>query len=96
MTETTHNVTDDSLVVRQITQYQFTWRAGDDNAPGTHVLQLVLDEGAFEEVLTVDPVDSLALQLKLASSASAFYDQRNRSIVTNVVPVGAGIVLAAS
>lgn len=96
MTQSTHNVTDDSLVVRQITQYQFTWQAGGDNEPGTHVLQLVLDEGAFEEVLTVDPVDSLALQLKLASATSAYFDKRTRSIVTNVVPVGAGLVIAAS
>lgn len=95
MTENTERVTDDSLVVRQITQYQFTWRAGEANEPGTHVLQLVLDEGAFEEVLTVNPVDSLALQLKLASATSAYYDKRTRSIVTNVVPVGAGIAAVA-
>lgn len=40
VTASAHNVTDDSLVVRQITQYQFTWYAGNGNEPGTHVLQL--------------------------------------------------------
>lgn len=96
MTETTQPVTDDSLIVRQITHFQFTWRAGDANGPGTHVLQLVLDEGATEEVLTLDAIDSLALQLRLASSTSAYYDKRTRSVITNTAPVGAGIALAAA
>lgn len=96
MTQSTDRITDDDLIVRQITQYQFTWRAGDSNEPGTHTLQLVLDEGAFEEVLTVESVDSVALQIKLASATSAYYDKRTRSIITNVTPVGAGLAAVAS
>ena len=48
-------VTDDSIQVRQLSHYQFTWVAGEANAPGTWTLQLVLDQGAWEEVLTLDP-----------------------------------------
>jgi hypothetical protein len=48
-------VTDDSIKVRQLTHYQFSWVAGDRGKPGTYTLQLVLDEGAWEEVLTWTP-----------------------------------------
>jgi hypothetical protein len=51
-------VTDDSIKVRQLTHYQFSWVAGDPGKPGTYTLQLVLDEGAWEEVLTLDPDDA--------------------------------------
>ena len=39
-------LTDDSIKVRQLSQYQFSWVAGEANQPGTWTLQLVLDEGA--------------------------------------------------
>ena len=94
MTETQQPVTDDSLKIRQITHYQFSWRAGEAGQGGTHVLQLVLDQGAWEEVLTLDGLDSLALQVKLATSASAYYDVQRRAVITNVVPVGAGLAAA--
>ena len=97
MTEVTQQpVTDDAIVVRQITHYQFSWTAAGPGEQGTHVVQLVLDEGATEEVLTLQPVDSLALQIKLATSVSAFYDTQRRTVTTNVVPVGAGLAAALS
>ena len=39
-------ITDDSLRVRQLTHYQFSWIAGESGEPGMWTLQLVLDEGA--------------------------------------------------
>ena len=39
-------LSDDSIQVRQLSHYQFTWIAGKANAPGTWTLQLVLDQGA--------------------------------------------------
>jgi hypothetical protein len=39
--------TEDSIKVRQLTHYQFSWVAGDPGKPGTYTLQLVLDEGAW-------------------------------------------------
>ena len=90
----TQPVTDDSIVVRQITHFQFSWTAGEPGQGGTHVVQLVLDQGAFEEVLTLDPIDSFALQLKLAASPTAFYDKRTRTVVTPTTPVGAGLAAA--
>ena len=41
-------MTDDSLRVRQLTHYQFSWTAGEGGQDGIWTLQLVLDEGAWE------------------------------------------------
>ncbi len=38
-------VTDDSLKVRQLSHYQFSWVAGEPGKNGTYTLQLVLDQG---------------------------------------------------
>ena len=51
-------VTDDSIKVRQLTHYQFSWVFGEPAEEGTFTLQLVLDQGAWEEVLTVDSDDA--------------------------------------
>lgn len=88
---------DDTIRVRQITHFQFTWVAAQDpGEQGTHLLQLVLDQGATEEVLTLSPFDSLALQFKLASSISAFYDVNNRTVSFDTAPTGAGLIAAAA
>ena len=61
-------ITDDSIQVRQLSHYQFSWVAGDAGKAGTWTLQLVLDEGAWEEVLTVDADDADNLQDMLVRS----------------------------
>ena len=48
-------ITDDSIKVRQLSHYQFSWIAGDAGKPGLWTLQLVLDEGAWEEVRPSTP-----------------------------------------
>ena len=97
MTDVQQAVTDDSITVRQITHFQFTWVASQDaGEQGTHILQLVLDQGAREEVLTPSPIDALALQVKLSTSRAAFYDVRTRTVSTTNTPVGAGLFLAAA
>jgi hypothetical protein len=62
-------VTDDSLKVRQLTHYQFTWVAAQPGEKGTFTLQLVLDQGAWEEVLTVDADDAEVLRELLRGAA---------------------------
>ncbi len=39
-------LTDDSIRVRQLSHYQFSWVAGEAGEDGTWTLQLVLDQGA--------------------------------------------------
>jgi len=81
-------VTDDSIQVRQLSHYQFTWVAGEPAAPGTWTLQLVLDQGAWEEVLTIDPDDADNLQDMLSTASVVHYDVRRRTLMFGTTPVG--------
>jgi hypothetical protein len=81
-------LTDDSIQVRQLSHYQFSWVAGEANSPGTWTLQLVLDEGAWEEVLTLDPDDADNLQALLATAKIVFFDVRRRALLFGTTAVG--------
>jgi hypothetical protein len=81
-------VTDDSIQVRQLSHYQFSWVAGEPGQEGTFTLQFVLDEGAWEEVVTVDAEDAEVLQGLLKRSKSVFYDVGRRTLMFGTTPVG--------
>jgi hypothetical protein len=74
-------VTDDSIKVRQLTHYQFSWVAGKPAEPGTYTLQLVLDGGAWEEVLTLDPDDADNLQDLLEDTDTVHYEVERRVLM---------------
>ena len=86
-------VTDDSLRVRQVTHYQFSWIAGEPGKPGTYTLQLVLDQGAWEEVLTLDPDDADNLQDLLGNTGTVSYDIERRVLMFGVTPTGSQPVI---
>lgn len=81
-------MTDDSLQVRQLSHYQFSWTAGESGQPGIYTLQLVLDQGAWEEVLTLDPDDADNLQDLLTNTSQVFYDVKRRVLMFGVTKVG--------
>lgn len=81
-------VTDDSIKVRQLSHYQFSWTAGEAGQPGTYTLQLVLDQGAWEEVLTLDPDDADNLQDLLTNTEVVHYDVARRVLLFGVTKVG--------
>ncbi len=81
-------MTDDSIQVRQLSHYQFSWIAGDAGQPGTYTLQLVLDQGAWEEVLTLDPDDADNLQDLLSTADTVYYDVRRRTLMFGTTRVG--------
>ncbi len=81
-------VTDDSIKVRQLSHYQFSWVAGEPGKPGTYTLQLVLDQGAWEEVLTLDPDDADNLQDLLTSATVVHFDVARRVLLFGTTPVG--------
>jgi hypothetical protein len=82
-------VTDDSIQVRQLSHYQFTWVAGEPGQTGTYTLQLVLDQGAWEEVLTVSADDADNLQDLLVAQDTVHYDIRRRVLMFGVRKPGA-------
>ena len=59
MAEVPQPVNDNTLTVRQLTHYQFSYVPGEAGADGTFTLQLVLDQGAWEEVITVPSEDGI-------------------------------------
>ena len=81
-------MTDDSLRVRQVTHYQFSWTAADGGESGVWTLQLVLDEGAWEEVLTVSPEDADNLQDVFTNTSKVFYDIDRRVLMFGVTKAG--------
>ena len=81
-------VTDDTIQVRQVNHYQFTWVAGEVEAPGTWTLQLVLDQGAWEEVVTVNAEDADVLQDLLSTAGSVYYDVARQTLMFGTTAVG--------
>jgi hypothetical protein len=81
-------VTDDSIKVRQVNHYQFSWVAQEPGARGVLTLQLVLDQGAWEEVLTVDADDADVLQRLLATSRTVSFDVGRRVLMFGTTAVG--------
>jgi hypothetical protein len=83
----TQPVTDDSIRVRQLSHYQFSWIAQEPGAPGVFTLQLVLDQGAWEEVVTISSEDADALQDLLRDSKVVHYDVGRRVLMFGTTPV---------
>ena len=84
-------LTDNSVKVRQLSHYQFSWVAGEPGQPGTYTLQLVLDQGAWEEVLTLDPDDADNLQDLLKNTGTVHYDIECRVLMFGVTVTDGGI-----
>ena len=89
MTNVPQPLTDDSITVRQLSHYQFSWVAGEAGQDGTWTLQLVLDQGAWEEVLTISGEDADNLQDLLTSASIVYYDVSRRVLMFGTTKVGA-------
>ena len=74
-------LTDDAIKVRQVSHYQFSWVAGEPQSDGVFTLQLVLDEGAWEEVLTATAEDAEVLQGLLKHAKAVYYDIERRTLM---------------
>jgi hypothetical protein len=81
-------VTDDSIRVRHLSHYQFSWVAQEPGQPGVFTLQLVLDQGAWEEVLTVSAEDAEVLQGLLRKQEDVAYDVSRRVLMFGTTRVG--------
>ena len=88
VTQVNQPVTDDSIRVRELSHYQFSWVAQEPGENGVLTLQLVLDQGAWEEVLTVDVEDAKVLRNLLAADGRVRYDVGRRVLIFGTQPVG--------
>lgn len=87
MTDLPQPVTDDTIKIRQLSHYQFSWVAGEPGENGAYTLQLVLDQGAWEEVLTLTADDADALQDMLRDSSPVYYDVTRRTLMFGTTAV---------
>ena len=87
-TDVRQPVTDDSIRVRHLSHYQFSWVAQEPGEEGVWTLQLVLDQGAWEEVLTLDADDVDVLQELLRHAHDVAYDVGRRVLMVGTTPVG--------
>jgi hypothetical protein len=81
-------MTDDSVRVRQVSHYQFSWVAQEPGGSGVLTLQLVLDQGAWEEVVTVHVQDAKVLRNLLAAHDTVHYDLGRRTLMFGTTSVG--------
>ncbi len=88
VTPVSQPLTDDSIRVRQVSHYQFSWVAGEAGQNGTWTLQLVLDQGAWEEVLTVSGEDADNLQDLLTTAGTVHFDVGRRVLMFGTAAVG--------
>ncbi|MGH9271795.1 MAG: hypothetical protein ACRDZ2_11030 [Ilumatobacteraceae bacterium] len=86
--DVTQPVTDDSIRVRHLSHYQFSWIAQEPGEDGVWTLQLVLDQGAWEEVLTLDADDADVLQELLRHGTDVTYDVGRRVLMFGTTAVG--------
>lgn len=56
--------------------------------PGTWTLQLVLDQGAWEEVLTIDADDADNLQDLLSTAKTVHFDVQRQTLMFGTVAPG--------
>jgi nitrogen fixation protein FixH len=88
MPKVPQKVTDDTIKVRQLSHYQFSFVVGEPQADGTFTLQLVLDEGAWEEVVTVTAEDAEVLQGLLKRATPVYYDIDRQTLMFGTRPPG--------
>jgi hypothetical protein len=81
-------VTDDTIKVRQVSHYQFSWVAGEPQSDGTFTLQLILDAGAWEEVVTTTAEDAEVLQGLLRRTDAVYYDIDRRTLMFGTASPG--------
>jgi hypothetical protein len=87
-TDVRQPITDDSIKVRHLSHYQFSWTAQEPGQEGVFTLQLVLDQGAWEEVLTISAEDAEVLRGLLAHGSDVAFDVQRRVLMFGTTRVG--------
>ena len=76
------------IKTRKVTHWQPNWSASGKGEPGTYIIQLVLDHGASEVVLTVNEGDADNLFDWLSASSEVYYDLERETLVFGSRAVG--------
>ena len=81
-------VTDWEIRVRQVTAWQASFAPQGPGEPGLYTFQLVLDEGAEEQVLSLTEDDADNLFDWLSASSNVWYDQARQVLMFGTRSVG--------
>ncbi len=80
--------TQQTIQVRQITDYQASWTEEGRGQPGAFTFQLILDDGAQEYVLRPEVSDAKIIRKILDKSGFLAFDLTNKVLVANTLPLG--------
>jgi len=76
------------IQVRKVTHWQPTWTAGGPGEAGTYTVQLVLDNGASEVVLSLTSDDADNLFDWFTASSDVYYDLEREVLMFGTRSVG--------
>ena len=74
-------MTDKDIIVRQVTGWQATFIARGPGEPGVYTFQLIMDQGAAEEVLTLNDDDADNMFDWLSASNTVFFDHNRKALM---------------
>ena len=79
--------TEQSIVIRQVTQVQASWTETERGAPGAFTFQLILDNGADEYVIRPTAEDAQVLLRLLGKSPAAMFDLQRKVLIFGNIPI---------
>lgn len=83
----TETKTQKQIKIRQVTQYQMSWTEQERGEPGAFTIQLILDNGVDEYVLSPSASDADLLLKLLQRSAHATFDAERKVVMFNNISV---------
>ncbi|HWT24677.1 MAG TPA: hypothetical protein VN213_14315 [Solirubrobacteraceae bacterium] len=76
---------DDRIVVRKVTDVHANWSEHESDTPGKFSFQLILDDGAEEQVVRPSPEAAKVLLKLLTSGDEVFFDTERRALAVRDV-----------
>ena len=80
--------TEQSIMVRQVTDVHANWSEQDRGAPGKFSFQLILDNGAEEYAIRPDAEDADVLVELFKLTDKLYFDMSRQVLIFGSVPLG--------
>jgi len=77
--------TEQSIRVRQVTDFQASWTESERGEPGAFTYQLILDNGAEEYVLQPDAEDAKVILELLGRTEAVYFDLDRKVLIPNSI-----------
>ncbi|HZC84004.1 MAG TPA: hypothetical protein VE194_06210 [Rubrobacter sp.] len=80
--------TEQSILVRQVTDVQVSWTERGRGEHGAFTVQLILDSGAEEYVLQPTAEDTKVMVELFKRAQTVYFDLDRKVLITNDIPLG--------